>query len=102
MDLARKIIELVDAGTPSGIFHATSSGATTWFDFAREIFTLSGLDPQRVQPTDSASFVRPAPRPAYSVLGHDGWDTVGLTPIRDWRLALADYLRILIMLGGNQ
>jgi dTDP-4-dehydrorhamnose reductase len=92
MDLARKIIELIDFGTPSGIFHATSSGATTWFDFAREIFTLSGLDPQRVQPTDSASFVRPAPRPAYSVLGHEGWDTVGLAPIRDWRVALTEAL----------
>ena len=92
MDLAGKIVELVDAGTPSGIFHGTSSGATTWFDFAREIFALSELDPQRVQPTDSASFVRPAPRPAYSVLGHDGWDTVGLAPIRDWRVALTEAL----------
>jgi dTDP-4-dehydrorhamnose reductase len=92
MDLARKLIELVDAGTPSGIFHGTSSGHTTWFDFAREIFTLSELDPQRIQPTESASFIRPAPRPAYSVLGHEGWDTVGLAPIRDWRVALTEAL----------
>jgi len=34
--------------------------------------------------------VRPAPRPAYSVLGHDAWAAVGLSPMRDWREALAD------------
>jgi dTDP-4-dehydrorhamnose reductase len=91
-DLALKLIEIVDADITSGIFHGTSSGETTWFGFAREIFALTGLDPQRVQPTDSGSFVRPAPRPAYSVLSHEGWDTVGLAPIRDWRLALTEAL----------
>jgi dTDP-4-dehydrorhamnose reductase len=41
-----------------------------------------------VQPTDSASFVRPAPRPAYSVLGHDAWVAAGIPKMRDWRTAL--------------
>jgi dTDP-4-dehydrorhamnose reductase len=91
-DLAHKLVELIDADITRGIFHGTSSGETTWFGFAREIFAVAGLDPQRVQPTDSASFVRPAPRPAYSVLGHEGWDTVGLAPIRDWRVALTEAL----------
>jgi dTDP-4-dehydrorhamnose reductase len=91
-DLAHKLVEIVDADITSGIFHGTSSGETTWFGFAREIFSQAGLDPERVAPTDSASFVRPAPRPAYSVLGHEGWDTVGLTPIRDWRAALTEAL----------
>ena len=49
----------------------------------------AGLDPERVTPTDSSQFVRPAPRPAYSVLGHDAWAAAGLSPIRDWREALA-------------
>lgn len=89
-DLAARIVELVDLGVPAGIFHGTSSGETTWFGFAREVFRLAGLDPERVQPTDSASFVRPAPRPAYSVLGHDGWAAIGLAPMRDWRAAIAE------------
>lgn len=91
-DLARKLIDIIDADITNGIFHGTSSGETTWFGFAREIFTQAGLDPLRVQPTDSASFVRPAPRPAYSVLGHDGWARYGLTPIRSWQDALAEAL----------
>ena len=94
-DLAQKIVEIIDADITSGIFHGTSSGETTWFGFAREIFSQAGLDPERVAPTDSASFVRPAPRPAYSVLGHDAWARSGLTPIRSWQAALAEALPLI-------
>ena len=95
-DLAARIVELVDLGVPAvphGILHATSSGETTWFGFAREVLRLAGLDPDRVRPTDSASFVRPAPRPAYSVLGHEGWAAIGLPPLRDWREAIGEAVR---------
>jgi dTDP-4-dehydrorhamnose reductase len=88
-DVADRVVEMLDARTPSGIYHATNSGETTWFGFAREVFRLAGLDEERVRPTDSANFVRPATRPGYSVLGHLGWGAVGLGPLRDWRAALA-------------
>ena len=87
-DLAEQILLLLDARPPAGIFHATNAGATTWFELTRAIFENIGADPQRVLATDSASFVRPAPRPAYSVLGQDKWQSVGLTPMREWRAAL--------------
>jgi dTDP-4-dehydrorhamnose reductase len=94
-DLAQKVVEIIDADITSGIFHGTSSGETTWFDFARAIFAGAGLDPERVQPTDSASFVRPALRPAYSVLGHDAWALSGLSPLRHWQDALAEALPLI-------
>lgn len=87
-DLARRIVELVDTDAPAGIYHGTNSGQGSWYDFTKAIFAENGLDPERVLPTDSAAFVRPAPRPAYSVLGHDGWSRAGLAPMRDWRVAL--------------
>jgi dTDP-4-dehydrorhamnose reductase len=90
LDLAKQLVALLDTGTTTGIFHATSAGQCSWFDFAKAIFDLGGLDPDRVKPTDSSQFVRPAPRPPYSVLGHDAWSTVGLAPMRDWRVALHD------------
>jgi dTDP-4-dehydrorhamnose reductase len=90
LDLAKHIVALLDAGVAHGIFHGTNSGEGSWFDFAAAVFAEAGLDPARVHPADSAAFVRPAPRPAYSALGHEAWLTVGLTPMRDWRLALAD------------
>ncbi|MEV6791354.1 dTDP-4-dehydrorhamnose reductase [Streptomyces sp. NPDC051320] len=93
-DLADRLVRLGKgalAGTaPAGVYHATSSGATTWFGLTREIFRLLGADPDRVRPTTSEAFVRPAPRPAYSVLGHERWAAAGIEPIRDWREALGE------------
>ncbi|MFB4313049.1 dTDP-4-dehydrorhamnose reductase [Actinomadura sp. 21ATH] len=87
-DLADRIIALVESGAPAGIYHGTSAGQVTWYGLTREIFILLGLDPARVRPVTSAEFPRPAPRPAYSVLGHDGWAAAGLPPMRGWREAL--------------
>jgi dTDP-4-dehydrorhamnose reductase len=88
VDVARQIIALVHSTAAPGIYHATSSGQTTWFGLAREIFGLLGADPARVQPVPSSAMPRPAPRPAYSVLGHGAWTRLGLSPIGEWRTAL--------------
>lgn len=88
VDLAERIVALLDADAPAGVYHGTNAGETTWFGFARAVFEKVGLDPERIQPTDSGSFVRPAPRPAYSVLGHNAWTAAGLAPMRDWHEAL--------------
>jgi dTDP-4-dehydrorhamnose reductase len=88
VDVARQIIALVDAGAAAGIYHATSSGQTTWFGLAREVFSLLGADPDRVRPIPSSALPRPAPRPAYSVLGHGAWAGPRIPPIAGWRTAL--------------
>ncbi|GAA4838005.1 dTDP-4-dehydrorhamnose reductase [Luteimicrobium xylanilyticum] len=84
-DVADLAVRLVAAEAPGGIYHATSSGDGTWFDFARAAVTSARLDPETVRPTTSEAFVRPAPRPAYSVLGHDALRHAGVEPIGDWR-----------------
>jgi dTDP-4-dehydrorhamnose reductase/4-ketoreductase len=75
-----------------GVFHATSSGEASWYELAREVFALIGADPDRVRPTSSAAFPRPAPRPAYSALAHDRWQEIGLPLPREWRSALHEAL----------
>ena len=94
--LARQLLALGAAAhagqAPSGVYHGTCSGQTTWFGLARAAFELSGLDPERVRPTTSEKFVRPAPRPAYSVLGHERWAAAGLAPMPDWHDTLREYL----------
>jgi dTDP-4-dehydrorhamnose reductase len=75
-----------------GIYHATAAGATTWYGLARAVFEAAGLDPDRVRPTTTDRFPRPARRPAYSVLGHDRWSRAGLAPLAGWREMLTDAL----------
>jgi dTDP-4-dehydrorhamnose reductase len=83
-DLAELVVRLVDANVPAGTYHGTSSGSASWHGFAREVVAAAGLDPSCVRPVDSAGFVRPAPRPSYSVLGHDALRRVGVEPIAEW------------------
>ena len=87
-DLTAQIISMIDSKAPSGTYHATSSGQTSWFGLTQRIFELLGADPKRVLPIDSTAFPRPAPRPAFSVLGHENWLQIGLNPIRNWNEAL--------------
>ena len=77
---------------PAGFYHGTCAGETTWFGLARAAFELTGLDPDRVRPTTSDRFPRPAPRPGYSVLGHERWARAGLAPLPHWRDCLARFL----------
>lgn len=87
-DLASGLIELAMSDAPAGNYHCTGSGQTSWFEFTRAIFAELGLDPERVESTTSDAFVRPAPRPAFSVLSETEWVAAGLSPMRDWRGAL--------------
>ncbi|WP_422756572.1 dTDP-4-dehydrorhamnose reductase [Micromonospora sp. WMMD708] len=92
--LARHLVALADAAladrAPAGIYHGTCTGRTTWYGLARAAFSLAGLDPDRIRPTTSDRFPRPAARPAYSVLGHDRWAEAGLPPLPDWHATLSD------------
>ncbi|WP_136519426.1 dTDP-4-dehydrorhamnose reductase [Cellulomonas telluris] len=83
-DLADLVVRLVAAGAPSGVYHGTATGQTSWHGFAQEVAAAAGLSPEAVDPTTSAEYVRPAPRPAYSVLGHDALHRIGVDPIGAW------------------
>jgi dTDP-4-dehydrorhamnose reductase len=94
--LAARLVDLgLREAAPAGIYHGTASGETTWYGLARAVFAGAGLDPDRVRPTTSDRFRRPAKRPAYSVLGHDRWTAAGLKPLPDWRDMLTDALPLI-------
>jgi dTDP-4-dehydrorhamnose reductase len=87
-DVARMVRLIIDAPDVTGIFHATNSGQASWWEFARRLFELAHLDPNRIEPATTESFVRLAPRPSWSVLSHQGWATHGFPTPRHWREAL--------------
>ena len=92
-DLAGGLLALAGSAVPAGIYHATNGGETTWHGFAQAVFEELGADPSRVQPTTSAAYPAPAPRPAYSVLSPAAWDAAGLPPLPGWRESLAEAFR---------
>lgn len=87
-DLADGLLELVSRPDAPRLLHLTNGGRASWFELARAVFAGVNADPERVRPCSSTQFVRPAPRPAYSVLSGQAWADAGLTPLRDWRAAL--------------
>ena len=91
-DLAHAIARLVMAKVAPGTYHVANAGATTWFEYAREIARQLGADENLVTACTSAEFERPAPRPANSVLDTMKSDAL-IGPLRPWRDALADAIR---------
>jgi dTDP-4-dehydrorhamnose reductase len=91
LDLAAKVWRVMARGT-HGLYHLTNAGATSWYDFAREIFRLSGLTPDLAGVT-AAEYGARARRPAYSVLRHGRLAALGEDDLRPWPEALAAYLR---------
>lgn len=83
VDVARVIVDLVLAGAPGGIYHATSEGQATWFDFARVALATAGVVAD-LTPVATEEFPRPAARPAWSVLGHEAVSAAGVLPIGPW------------------
>jgi dTDP-4-dehydrorhamnose reductase len=74
-DLAAAIAQLAPQLSPetAGMYHYTSSGVTSWYDFAVAIFEEAAalgfpLKIQRVIPITTADYPTPAQRPAFSVL----------------------------------
>lgn len=100
VDVAAQIAALIGTAAEPGIYHATSSADTNWFELAQEVYRRLGADPGRVQPIRSADFGAAAPRPGYSVLGHAAWARAGLPPIGDWRDALRRALPCLLCPSG--
>ena len=86
--LAPALVTLAETRT-TGVLHAHGDAPCSWFDFARAIFAATGRD-VTVHRGSSADLDRPAPRPAYSVLGTERPDDAPALP--HWREGLTAYL----------
>ncbi|MFA5134730.1 MAG: dTDP-4-dehydrorhamnose reductase [Patescibacteria group bacterium] len=85
-DLADRTKYLIDNQLPFGTYHITNQGACTWFGFAQEIFTQSGIS-VKLNPVAGSFYPRAAKRPPYSVLLN-----TKLPHMRRWEEALKSYL----------
>lgn len=92
-DLTKKIIEVINLEPKFGAYHASNTGTTSWFNFAKRAFQLLGLDYNRILPVNYAELNLNVGRPKKVVLDFSKWESVGLTPMRKWDLALDDCLK---------
>jgi dTDP-4-dehydrorhamnose reductase len=86
--LAPALVELAEHDEP-GIHHLAGAGRCSWNELAVEVFDRAGVA-CRVLPATSESVRRPAPRPAWSVLGTERRDPIVLPP---WQEGLDGHLR---------
>jgi dTDP-4-dehydrorhamnose 3,5-epimerase len=96
-EIARGILHLLTTGAPFGVYNVTGGGEPmSWADVAREVFRLTGADPEAVTPVTTEEYFATAtapvaPRPRRSVLDLAKIEATGFTP-RDALESLRDYL----------
>jgi dTDP-4-dehydrorhamnose reductase len=90
-DVAAAIVDLAQRGT-LGIIHVTNSGACTWYDLAKEVVVLCGLEVS-LEAVANDAFPRRATRPRNSALDNTQITTLLGAPLPPWEDAVRRYLR---------
>ncbi|HSF58298.1 MAG TPA: sugar nucleotide-binding protein, partial [Candidatus Binatia bacterium] len=95
-DLIERILQILEKGR-YGTYHIVNEGVCSYYEFALEAGRLVGLRRQQVdqliEQAQEADMQRPAVRPRYTPMRCLLSEKLGLVPMRDWRAALADYVR---------
>jgi len=87
-----EVCERNESGFPSGIYHLSASGQTSWCGFARAIFDragkLTGKTFAKVEPITSSEYPTPARRPTNSVLDNSKFRRAFSFGIESWEQGL--------------
>jgi len=84
-------LEMFLASNKYGIYHITNKGICTWFDFAKEIVSLSNIKTEII-PIKSVDFKRPAKRPHNSALDNSHFEKIFSNKMPTWKDALGRHL----------
>jgi dTDP-4-dehydrorhamnose reductase len=88
--LARAIWRLIGADA-QGLYHVTSEGSCSWYEFAKSIFEFAELSAV-VRPISTADSETKVRRPAYSVLAKKRLAADGYPLLPIWTAGLKSYL----------
>jgi dTDP-4-dehydrorhamnose reductase len=89
-DVARQITALTHCDA-YGLYHATAEGSCSWYEFAREIFSVAEID-VKLEVASPTEFPAKVPRPRYSVLENRGLKTMRLNQFEGWQVGLRKYV----------
>ena len=84
VDLSESICDLIEEEPDFGIYHICSSNETSWYEFAKEIFKLSGIN-ANLKPCKTNEYKTKAVRPKYSAMENDGI-------LGNWKKSLKSYI----------
>jgi dTDP-4-dehydrorhamnose reductase len=90
VDLAKAVRQLIQTGE-FGLYHLSSEGQCSWYEFTRHIFECAGIK-ANLTGCKTSDFPSPVKRPAYSVLSKAKLRRIGLS-IPSWQDALPRYLQ---------
>lgn len=90
-DLAKVLVDMMET-EKYGRYHVTNEGLCNWYEFAKEIFSLSGTE-VNLHPVDSSQFPAKAKRPANSRMSKEKLDKQGFERMPTWQDALKRYLK---------
>ncbi len=89
-DVCRQILQIIPTGQ-FGLYHCTSEGICTWYDFACHINKAFNIDAD-IKPCTTAEFPRPAPRPPYAVLENQRLKSLHSNCMPHWKDSFKTFL----------
>lgn len=89
-DLAEVLLKIIETDY-YGIYHTVNNGYTTWFEFAKTIFSIINAKVE-VIPINSTELNRPALRPQFAPLESNMLQLITGSQMRGWKEALTEYL----------
>ncbi|NTE05018.1 dTDP-4-dehydrorhamnose reductase [Agrobacterium tumefaciens] len=93
IDLANAIFDIIESGSDAyGIYHYSNEGVTSWFDFAKAIFDISGTA-VKVNPIPGSAYPTKAARPAFSVMDKSKIKNTFNLMIPYWRNSLVECIQ---------
>jgi len=90
-DIADQIVSMIGSDAEFGLYHVTAGGECSWYDFAREIFSLAGSN-VRLNRAAPGEFAVKVQRPKYSVLENSRLQEQNLDRMPHWKEGLKRYL----------
>ena len=95
--IAAATLRLIENGfVPSGVYHMTAAGSTSWFGFAERIFALADLQTKpRLVPIATVDYPTPAQRPGNSMLSNDKFAKAAGFRLENWETALLAEMNVL-------
>lgn len=94
-DLVLRVIEILSCGHYS-IYHVVNEGLCSYYDFALEAARILGISndglSSLIEPVPLSEFRHRAERPRYTPMRCLTSEKLGLPGLRDWRIALAEYI----------